>query len=146
MSAQSPYLPSYGSPSTDQAIPRFGVGDKIWSAKPYVIQLDTLFTGTAGETPSNQSEVIDFPVVVRGATTELSLLNRLQLQEPSRYVFSFTYVPFQSLVYRTTLVQQYNWWTMPYFLQARQPLLGQFINDNGDADGNIMFWSEKADS
>src|SRR5262249_17068944 len=77
---------------------------------------------------------------------ELSLFNRVQLQEPSRYVFSFTYVPFQSLVYRTTNVQQYNWWAMPYFLQARQPLFAQFINDNGDPDGNIMFYCEKADT
>jgi hypothetical protein len=133
-------------PGQQSIIPNFGVGQKVRTCKYYFLQLDTLFTGTLNESTSNQSQVVEFPLNVRGATTELNLYNQITIQEPSRYVFSFTYVDFLSLAFQTSNVEQYNYWTRAYPLAVRQPLLANFVNSNADPDGNIMFFCEKADT
>jgi hypothetical protein len=127
-------------------IPNFGVGNKVRTCKYYFLQLDTLFTGTLNESTSNQSQVVEFPLNVRGATTELNLYNQITIQEPSRYNFSFQYVPFLALAYQTSNVLQYNYWTRAYPLAVRQPLLANFVNSNADIDGNLIMFCEKADT
>jgi hypothetical protein len=129
-----------------QAIPNFGAGKTVRYCKYYFLQLDTLFTGNTGEVKTNQSQTVEFPVNVRGATTELNLFNQIQMQEPSRYNFSFTNMPFLSIAQQTGNVLQYNWWKRAYSLTTRQPILATMVNINGDPDGNLIFFGEKADT
>jgi len=146
MSTSAPAFPSPTGQLSQGLPPGITPGKTVRACKYFFLPLETLFTSTTGEQTFNQSQTVDFPVNVRGATTNLSLNNRVEINEPSKFQFSFAYMPFGSIVYRTNNVQQYNWWIKPYPLAARQPLQAQFINDNGDPDGFLMMFCEKADT
>jgi hypothetical protein len=121
----------------------------LWSYKYFFLQLSLPFNAVAGEQVTAQSQDIDFPLNVRGATTELSLANRIQLSDPQKnFQWSSDFVPFASLIGTAARNEIYSWLRRPYFLDRRQPLRAVSINNDAapSAAGNVIFLCEKLDT
>lgn len=138
----SSFAPSASMPAQP---PR--VGRIIRSCKWYFLQLPTLFTSTVNETQLNATENADWDLWIRGATTELSLLNLIQFNDISKhYLFSSKPVPFSNYAGQTYKNEIYRLWKRPYSLLRKQVLSATMKNLQGNANGNLMFFTERADS
>jgi hypothetical protein len=123
------------------------IGRRVRSSKPYIIPMATGFTGNAGENQGPSSPSLDWDYWIRGMTTELSLFNRMLLEDPSKkYQFASDPVPFGTYMGQIYKEEIYRWWRQPYRMRNNQVLKTLLINDKGNANGNLVFFAEKADT
>jgi len=126
-----------------------GPGSRRSSYQYFFLQMAVPFTSTLSEAVSAITEVKDFDLMARGATSELTLFDRIQLIDQDHdWRLGSGFQPLTGWVGQTTRNEIYQWWRRPYFLPRRSTLTANLLNNaiSADAAGNICIICERVDS
>lgn len=121
------------------------------AARPCIVRAGELFwlpmtvpfTGTIGEQAQAFTKTVDFDLLIRGVWTDLTRARIRLVQSDSDLNYSLVPVPIQSLAGRSDKTQPIRWLRHAIPLRALSTLRADFINDNGESAGNVVFIGER---
>lgn len=111
----------------------------------FFLNMAVPFTATAGENTNAGTFLEQFPILIRGAWTNLNDVRVRFTEQQSGDRLSSDAVPILGLAGRTDKTYPMLYWKTPLLLSANSQLRGDFINDGGEEAGNVVFFCSRPD-
>jgi len=122
-----------------------GRARRVRCTQYFWLDMPVAFTGTLGEQKQAATLPKNFPLLIRGAWSDLTD-PRVQLTNNSTGVpLSTLQVPLLTLAGNTDLVHPLLFWRRPFLLKANTSLRGSFLNDGDEDAGDVVFFCERPD-
>jgi hypothetical protein len=117
----------------------------VRSTQFFWLEMTVPFTSTAGEQKLGITLPQQFPLLIRGAWSNLTSCRVQFLQSAAGVPLSTVEVPILGLAGNSNLVHPMYYWRRPFFLNGNNQLRGTFINDGSEAAGKVEFLCERTD-
>lgn len=121
----------------------FGRAREVRVTQYYWLPMPVPFTATAGEQKQAASQPQQFPLLIKGAWSDLTEVRARFVGTATGIPLSTQQVPLLTEVGNSDLAHPLLYWRKPYFLQANSSLSADFTNDGGEEAGTVVFYCER---